>query len=246
MVSSFSVILEEFEQELAAIEVLVEASADQSGGPRARVAGANAAILLLAATFEEFVRDLARTYARAVVETCESYEKLPQRLPSIAWKRTMQNLAKVRLNPKKEVFSRESIFADAITQFNVVYEFCRGDLSQDIYKELIHNENNMRPQEINALFNISGLNNVCSLACGDVQLRDLFREVDGDRGHDLFVERLEEFVERRNQVAHSIAAMRSSGPQLISEDIELLRRFGRALCMILETKASSLPARRSE
>jgi RiboL-PSP-HEPN len=167
MTSAFTVLFEEFDEELSAIKILVDASADPKlGRPKARVAGANAATLLLAATFEEYVRELARAFARAVVESCSSHEKLPPRLASVAWRRTMEALAKVRLKPTEE---RENVFAEALARFTVTYEFCRGDLSQDIYQDLIHNENNMRPQEINSLFNISGLRDVCLLASGDIE-----------------------------------------------------------------------------
>jgi hypothetical protein len=106
MVSAFSVMLEEFEEELTVIGVLVESSSNQLGRPRARVAGANAATLLLAATFEEFIRDLATAFARALVETCESYDKLSPKLAPVAWKRTMEALARIQLNRKREIFSR--------------------------------------------------------------------------------------------------------------------------------------------
>src|ERR1700723_2678347 len=132
MASTFTVLFDEFVQELEAILVLVNAAGDSKlGRPRARVAGANAATLLLAATFEEYVRELARAFARAVVESCESYDKLPPRLGPVAWRRTMEALARVGLNPRKEGLSRESLFADVLTRFTVTHQFCSGDLSQD-------------------------------------------------------------------------------------------------------------------
>jgi RiboL-PSP-HEPN len=240
MTSAFTVLFEEFDEELAAIKILVDASADPKlGRPKARVAGANAATLLLAATFEEYVRELARAFARAVVESCSSHEKLPPRLASVAWRRTMEALARVRLHPTEEGFSRDNVFSEALARFTVTYEFCRGDLSQDIYQDLIHNENNMRPQEINSLFNISGLRDVCLLASGDVAFMSLLGEVEPGKAHGQLLERLEEYFERRNQVAHAINATRSSGPEQISTDIELLRSFGHALCAVLEQQASS-------
>ena len=47
---------------------------------------------LLAATFEEFVREMARAYARAVVASSKSIEMLPSRLAHAAWRRTMETL----------------------------------------------------------------------------------------------------------------------------------------------------------
>ena len=237
MSSAFSVILEEFEGELAAISALVKASSDPSlASPRARVAGANAATLLLAATFEEFVREVARAFAKEAVETCDSFDDLPPKLASVAWKRTMEALAKIRLDPRKGVFSDDSIFVDALTRFTITYEFCRGDISQDIYTDLIHNENNMRPQEINAMIGICGLKNVCFAACNNEPLQNLMNETEPGRAHSRFVELLENFFERRNQVAHSLNAMRSSGPDQINMDVNLLSKFGFALCDAIEVE----------
>lgn len=239
----FAVILEEFHEELAALSILVEASANPAlSRPRARIAGANAATLLLAATFEEFVREVARAYARSVVETCASHERLPPKLASVAWRRTMEALARLRLDRKEEAFSRDSMFADAMTRFTVTYEFCRGDLTQDIYDDLIHNENNMRPQEINSLFTVSGFHNVCRAACAHPAFMALLGDVETGKAHGQFVELLEDFFERRNQVAHSIRSMKSSGPEQISKDIEFLKKFGEALCAALEAQAATAGA----
>ena len=235
MASSFMVVLEDFNEELDAIRALIEASSDpRLARPRARIAGANAAALLLAATFEEFVREMARTYAKAAVEAAQTYNNLPPRLASTAWKRTMENLARIQLNPRNTVFSRESIFSDAFTKFSTVYEFCRGDLSQDVFTDLVHNENNMRPAELNSLFKMSGLSNVCFLASGERPLLDELGIEEHQRNHDKLLERLEDFFERRNQVAHSLNAVRSDSPMTITNDIALLRAFGSSLCSALE------------
>lgn len=240
MATVFSVVLEDYEEELEAIRALVQASADPAlGRPRARIAGANAAILLLAATFEEFVRQLARAYAKAVVDASGSYERLPPKLAAIAWRRTLEAIARIRLDPQVSNFSREGVFVDALTRFTTVYEFCKGDLSQDIYGELIHNENNMRPQEINYLFKLSGLKNACLLASSSPELMSFLNESEPNKAHTRFIERLEDFFERRNQVAHSINAMRSSGPGQINEDINLLATFGKAIAGALEAEAQT-------
>ena len=241
MSSQFSVIFEEFSEELEAIQVLVSASGDPKlGRPKARIAGANASILLLAATFEEFVREMARAYARSVIAAATSYDRIPTKLASVAWRRTMESLARIAINPNEAV--RESAFSEAHTKFSVVYQFCRGDITQDIYQDLIHNENNMRPGEINSLFKISNLNNVCLLASDSDHLKELFDEKEVGKVHGLLLKALEAFFERRNQVAHSISAMRSASPDLINGDIKLLSCFGAALAATLEAKVPVLQA----
>lgn len=238
MISAFGVLFEEFDQELQAIRILINFAGEAKlTSAKARVAGANAAVLLLAATFEEYIRELAREFARAIVAATPTYDKLPPKLASIAWKRTMEGLARIQLNPKKEIFSRESIFSDAQTRFAVTYEFCRGDLTQDIYRDLIHNENNMRPEQLNALFKLSGLNNVCNHAAEHPDLKTFLGEDQQNATNARLVEALEDFFNRRNQTAHSIRAMQSVSAEAIGTDIDLLRSFGRALAETLEAKA---------
>ena len=52
--------------------------------PKLRIAAANSATLLVAATFEEFIREMAREYARAVVLGVEKFDKLPSDLVGTA------------------------------------------------------------------------------------------------------------------------------------------------------------------
>lgn len=235
MVTPFTAIIEDFDEELLALRVLVRASADSKiGGPRVRVAGANAAVLLLATTFEEFVRQIARAFAKAVVEACPSYDKLPSGLAALAWKRTLQAIASIELDPKTQNFSREGVFADVQTRFSIVYEFCKGDLSQDIYGELIHNENNMRPNQLNALFKLSGLRNVCAVVSAYPALMDLVNETEATKAGGRVIERMNDFFDRRNKVAHSINALQSSGPSQIFEDIEFLNVFSHGLLVTVE------------
>ena len=235
MSSEFSVIFEEFDEELEAISAIITAFSDpKTGNPKTRVAAANSATLLLAATFEEFIREMARTYARAVVMGANTFDQIPSRIISTAWKRSMEALSKIRLDTKEKGRAYEMVFAEAQFRFNVVYEFCNGDKTKDIYKDLIHNDNNMRPGEINGLFRVSDLSNICRTVCDRKILSDAFAESDPNKAHGQLMVSLEEFFDRRNQIAHSIAIMRSTSPDLIRKDIDMLSRLGKALCETLE------------
>ena len=235
MSSDFAVITEEFGEDLDAIRVLVSAfDGPPKEAAKPRIAAANSATLLLAATFEEFVREMARAYARAVVAATQSVEKLPPNLAGTAWRRTMEMLARVRVDTTVEAFAAHAV-SEAQSRFNAVYEFCRGDLSQDVYKELIHNDNNMRPREINSLFKVSALSDVCSKISDKQAIFELFGETEPEKAHGLLLSGINEFIERRNSVAHSLILNKSSGPDQILKDIDLLSAFGKALCETLES-----------
>ena len=213
MSTNFAIISEDFYEELDAIRSLVKAFDDpHKGSPRARVAAANSATLLLAATFEEFVREMARAYAKAAVAAARSFEGLPSNLANVAWRRTLEELARIKIDVRRNA-SSENIFSEAHVKFNAIYAFCRGDLSQDIYGELIYNRNNMRPNEVNTLFKISDLSDVCLKLADKRPLLENFGEIEAGRAHGRLLVSLEEFIERRNRIAHALNPAQSSGSE---------------------------------
>ena len=129
------------------------------------------------------------------------------------------------------------VFGVANARFTVIYEFCKGDLTKDIFRELIHNEMNMRPSQINQLFNVSGLSDVCG-CCSDKQsLLDQFGVADAGKAHGKLVAAIEDFFERRNDIAHALNPGQSNGPEQIAVDIDMLKSFAKALCETLEAAA---------
>jgi hypothetical protein len=208
---------------------------------KVRIAAANSATLLVAATFEEFVREMARAYARAVVASATSFEKLPPKLAATAWKRTMEGLSRLRFDGDRDGATTENVFGDAQARFSVIYEFCRGDLSRDIYADLIHNENNMRPGEVNSLFKVSGLGNVCLMLSDKQAMLDTFGESEAGKAHGKLLVGLEDFFERRNGIAHALSLGQSDGPDQIINDIDMLQSLGKALRETLDVSAPKLP-----
>lgn len=234
MTSSSALIVEDFIEEIDAIRSLVDTFNDSKYPPKTRIAAANSATLLLAATFEEFVREMARDYAKAVVNGASSFEKLPKNLASTAWKRTMDGLGKIKFNSNDK---GNDIFGISLAKFSVIYEFCKGDLSKDIYRELIHNESNMHPGQINALFKVSGLSDVCELCSHKQSILDIFGEEEHGKAHGKILSGMNDFFERRNDIAHALNAGQSNSPDQIQTDIGMLMSFAHALCEVLEDHA---------
>jgi hypothetical protein len=128
---------------------------------------------------------MARQYARTVVSSITTFDPLPPKMASTVWKRTLEGLSKIKFEAGR-ANDIDHIFGVAQTRFLVVYEFCKGDLTKDIYRDLIHNENNMRPGELNAMFKISGLTDVC-LKCSDkASLLQYFGQNEAGRTHGFF------------------------------------------------------------
>ena len=138
----------------------------------------------------------------------------------------------------------EMAASNALRKFQAVYAFCKGDKSQDIYEELIHNENNMRPGQINSLFKLSDLKDACSQAATKQPLLTAFDEPDPKKTHGLLLSGLEDFFERRNEIAHALNPSHSSGADQLLKDVTLFEAFGTSLLETLEELiAKRSPAR---
>ena len=234
MTTAFSVVVEDFDKELASMRQLVNIGQDKSASTRARVATIHATTLLLAAAFEEFVRQLAREYAIQVVNKAGGVSDLPDALLETAWKRTFNELARSIRNgrPKKEAL--EISARQARPKIDALCAFIEGDIKQDIFAHLIHNENNMRPGEINRLFKVSGLCDVCLQICRQASLKAFFRQEDDGKTHGDLLAALEGFFNRRNEIAHSLNSARSSAPEEVSRDIDMFLAFSKDLGATLE------------
>ncbi|OYW53044.1 MAG: hypothetical protein B7Y80_18985 [Hyphomicrobium sp. 32-62-53] len=240
MASVFNLILEDFLSELEAIRLLVTTFDSAGKPPKSRVAAANSATLLVAATFEEFIRQCAREYARAVVVNSTSFSELPPKLAATAWKRSLEALSRVRFDVEQSV--RDNLFITTKTRFSVVYEFAKGDLSQNIYDDLIHNQNNMRPQELNSMFKVAGLGDVCCKLADKAPIMTHFEEAEAGKAHGKILTALEEFMERRNIIAHALNPGFSTGTDQILKDLNMLTAVAASLCVTLDDLAPKSPA----
>ena len=137
--------------------------------------------LLLAATFEEFVREMAREFAVQVVTKASAIADLPDRLLEVAWQRTLDQVMRKTVEaPNKKEMNKLSA-GRARPKLEPLLNFMEGDISQDIFEHLIHNENNMRPGEINKMFKISGLSSTCHELCKSSHVKGYFAEDDEGR-----------------------------------------------------------------
>jgi hypothetical protein len=242
MSTAFEVIAEEFLSELQAISELVEAVQKPGSSAKARVASVNSATLLLAATFEEFIREMGRQYARELVGRLNDPKKLPRKLTATAWKRTLEQLSRAKIDTGGTPLSVEHISADARASFDSVWEFLSGDLTKDIYRPLIHNENNMRPGEINAVFSVCELSDICTKISGESELKSFFQDDDDGKVHGFLLRSLNDFMEVRNDIAHSLSNSSSKGVDDFQTALALMAAIAKALANCLPGHLPELPA----
>lgn len=241
MSSVFGAITEEFERELNVVRtILSQQSRRNQRNARVRIAVSNSLVLLLAATFEEYIREMARTFARRRVESAKNWQQLPKKLVATAWRRTAEELSKQKIDAGVSAKQAMEFAASVQRRFDAVHGFLLGDLTRDIYDDLIHNDRNMGSRQVNELFAICDYSNVCKDVSQSGEVSMALYEPDLDRTPGLLTARLDNFVRRRNEIAHSLGKTVSPSPELLENDIVLFWAFGRALARILEAKCPAL------
>ncbi|WP_152912501.1 HEPN domain-containing protein [Candidatus Rhodobacter oscarellae] len=224
--------------DLTAISELVSVVETSANSARSRVASVNSSTLLLAARFEEFIREQGRQYAREMVQLQTDPSTLPRKLSATAWKRTLEELARAKIDTGGTAVSLETVSRDARSRIDAVCRFLEGDLTQEIYGPLVHNESNMRPAQLNAIFAICDLKDVCRKASDKQPLLAFFGDDDSGRVHGMLLTRLNDFMEKRNDIAHSLNPGNSASATSLFEDIAFFESFGLS---IAETLPMHLP-----
>ena len=239
MESGFRVAAEEFCSEVSVIQDLVSPFESTAVEPKVRAAASNSAMLLLAATFESFVRDMAGQVARAAVARAEVVAKVPNKILRDAWKRTFEAILRYRLPQNTKTLEIIDIVDEAEARAEAVFEFLRGNTNRDIYDDLVRTDVNMRAKEINRLFGMSEVPNVCSLVSQEQAVIDHFRAVPENATAADLVRFVDHFVDQRNIIAHALVSSSSIGPREVCRHIDTFRVFAQALCAVLERKFPS-------
>jgi hypothetical protein len=242
MSTAFDVISDDFLSDLEAISELIGLVANGGGSSKSRIASINSATLLLAATFEEFVREMGRQFAREVVSRTASVANLPRKLTATAWKRALEDMARAKIDTGGTSMPLLHITTEARSEFDAICKFLEGDTSQNIYKHIAYNENNMRPQQINAIFKVCDLGDICRKISDTDFMMTYLSEDDGGRAHSKFTIALNDFMEKRNGIAHSLNPGSSVGAEQFLDDVNLLRAVALAMAACLPNQLTQADA----
>ena len=236
MRSQFRIVAEDFCTEVGVIHDLVSSLEGNAVEPMVRAAASNSAMLLLAATFEGFVRAMAGQVARAAVARANVVAQVPNRILRTAWKRTFESIVRFDLPQSTRTREIHEIVKKAESQAALVFEFLRGNTKRDIYADLVRNDVNMRAQEINRLFSMSEVSDVCSLVSKEQTVIDHFRADPKRASSRDLVRFFDNFIDQRNCIAHALTPSFSVGPPDVRGHIATFRVFAQALCAVLERK----------
>jgi hypothetical protein len=204
MQSSFDLIQEDFLREVGAMQQLLAIASNASTS--ARIASSNALILLLGATYEEFVREIIREYAGRLVSHSTLSHALPGEFVAAVWERSTYVLR--GLKHGRDNFDQASA-RSAIRQLE---RFCLdGDPSAVLADTVAYNENNLRPAEFNLMFKRVGLIDYCATIGNRQEMVAFFGSPSSTAAHGRMISIMGEFYDTRNEVAHSIGSYRVAG-----------------------------------
>lgn len=174
---------------------------------------------------------MGRQFAREVVSRTTNVAD--RKLTATAWKRALEDMARARIDTGGTSVPLLHITAEARAEFDAICKYLEGDTSQDIYKHIAHNENNMRPDQINAIFKVCDLGNLCGKISEVELLKTHLAEDDGSRAHAKLVVALNDFMEKTNGMAHSLNPGSSAGAGQFLADVSLLRVVALAMATCL-------------
>ena len=180
MASKFLTITEDFSAELEAIRTMVLELNNPSAATRVRTSSARAAILLLAAVYEEYVRQMAGEHALCVADSPRS-----KRLRRKAWKITFDELA--RVDPfvgSNEVAA--SVRTESMEKIESLFTFVSGNLHSELLPSTIRNERNMRPAQLNQIFKLSRIDDISREICDRQCLIEYLSADNPDIAYGLF------------------------------------------------------------
>lgn len=235
MANSFGLIFEEYSLELGAISGMVQATepTDTPKPPaKVRIAAANSATLLLAAVFEDYIRQQVVAAFEEKRRATATIEVFPKDIAKTVWRRTLDTLSKVDM---ADVEANPAAFEAKL--LSVIDFSLKKKVDADIGEALAHHQNNMRPDQLTSLFNQIGVSKVLHKSCDDAQLQSYLGKDNRDAARDALANLMNDFFVRRNRIAHAIQiANTSSGAVQLSQDIELFSIFGKALQLALEAE----------
>lgn len=227
-------ICEEFNAELVGLldfAQIGKSGSDASLSPRARIAAANGATLLLAALYEECIRQLVKSVFNQRKAKAAGIKDFPETLTAAVWKRSFEKISR---RPFDEV---KASFSSMNTEIRSIMSFClKGDLDSDVSSVIAHNDNNMRPDEMAKLFKQIGISSVVSKIGACESMKKFFAMENSNKCAEEVRSNIEDFFRRRNEIAHAIQVSSSMGPSEIAKDVDLFKAVTSSLAEILSAE----------
>jgi hypothetical protein len=230
--SVFDAIYDEFDVELRAIEFILDEldrAGTNPGAPRARIAGANGSHLLIAAVYEEFIRQSVKEVFVARVDGGKPIAELGLKIQSAVWRKSM---AKLRRYDDDE---RIGASAQVRSMLNGIVKFCLDSSpTADVADIVCYNDNNMSVRQTEELFQTIGVKSVLSKVASIRAVRSAIGSPSKADTETQIKSRLTEFYRKRNKIAHSFVFGSASSVGELKNYISTFRAIGIGLTEVCQ------------
>lgn len=238
--SELHLVAEEALEELEALKKLVNfSSLGRLGGRplsnRSKLVASDAAILFIAAAFEEAVRQLGVVYAELVVAHGDIPETRLRSMKIGLWEK-----ASAQLN-NKPYGSKNFDASQARLNLAIISEFCLNESNLSILiSHGIYNDRNLKSGELNALFKRLGLSDICSKVGRSEPFRAFFSVGTLNEAQVEFRKFLDKFYRDRNSATHDLSSFRAMGPVDVARNIEFFKTTTKRISEVLVEDLTSL------
>ena len=236
---------EDFERKLDTIERMVEITLQEKSSRNTefrteiRTAATQGSTLLVAAIFEDFVRESAIEYTKCTLENATEGGDIPFRMKKkVAEKIKFEfNSKLLKHNPNETLHEFEERVSNQFKELLSLLLVSKGDYKHNVSHQIVETRANMSSTELDRLFSTIGISNFCKQLCYfNEHFQLYFDEEDKNELYDLFLKNLDGFYSGRNTIAHSLKSAETKHPDILLENIKFFRKFGTILSMFLAAK----------
>jgi len=183
------------------------------------------ALVFLASSYEEFVREEVSECARLL---CSKYQSLPDsvrhQVRNSYWSTTLQRLGYARSiltksNPKAP---DPTVLAKIRPMLDSAQFFVFGDDATRLdAATAVHHSNNFRPKVVDEIANRIGIANLISRTAEGTRVKTYFGVATAAAAASLLRPKLDEFYDRRNEIVHSLSSTSGYGVDYVLDWILL-------------------------
>ena len=185
-----------------ALKPLRLAANDLNSPPQQRNTAMNAALLILAAIFEKFIREMAQSKAQEKISEASSIDAIPDEMIETAWCKTLQSFSKQKVS--KGIKDRRLILTKTKQHLNDLVDAISGEVKKFRVNDFVKNDHNMRVSQINQLFKLSGEPHICEKIYRGSNLSSFFAVGSGNSAQREVDDKLTEFINLRNRITPKV------------------------------------------
>lgn len=194
------------------------------------------ALVFLASSFEEFVREEISECARLL---CSKYPTLPESLRHTVrnayWATTLQRLSFAKsIMTKVTAPTAATPDAAVLTRVRPILEVAQSFVISDDPTRIdaataVHHSNNFRPRVVDEISKRVGIPNLMNRTAEATRIKTFFGVATASAAAKLLVPKLDEFYDRRNEIVHSLTSTTGYGVDYVLDWIALFEAVAESM-----------------